>query len=103
MMMQKIGKKVFRYNAEKCLVEWVEKATPDMYADDKEWMEKYGRPMWGIDKDGYIVLDSVGLSRAHWENKEDRTMYLTEWCDDIDEEVSCLVDDFIKYELPAYQ
>lgn len=100
-MIQKIGDRMFRYNAEKCLVEWVSKATPDMYADDKEWMEKYGHPMWGI-KDGYVVLDSAGLSREHWENVDDRIQYLTEWNAEIGAEVDYLVSDFVQNEMGVW-
>lgn len=101
-LFEKIGKKTFRYNPDRCIVEYVTKATPDMYADDAEWMEKHGRPLWGIDKDGYIVLDSAGLSLEHWKNKEDRIMYLTEWDWEIDCETGGMIDDFVKYELHAY-
>ena len=93
----KIGKKTFRYT--NGVVEYVAKATPDMYDDDKEWMEKYGHPLWGI-KDGYVVLDSAGLSKEHWNDKEARTEYLTGWAYDIDEESNSLLRDFIKYEFP---
>lgn len=101
MKTQKIGKKLFRYNEENSLVEFVEKATPDMYKDDKEWIEKYGHPLWGIDKDGYIVLDSAVLSREHWDDKESRIMYLTEWTWEIEAECNYLMDEFIKYEVEA--
>ena len=101
-MVEKIGNRLFRYNAEKCIVEYVDKATPDMYEDDAEWMVKYGHPLWGIDKDGYIVLDSAGLSKEHWDNKEDRIMYLTEWNAEIGGEVAYLVDEFMKYDYDAY-
>jgi len=95
---QKIGKKVFRYNRSKAVVEFVDKATKDMYEDDNEWIVKYGHPLWNIDADGYIVLDSAGLSCEHWDDKDARIEYLTEWVYEIDAEVSYLVDDFIKYE-----
>lgn len=95
----KIGKKEFRYNRDHAIVEYVCKATPDMYADDAEWMEKFNRPLWGIDKDGYVVLDSAGLSREHWDDKESRIEYLTSWGYDIDSETNYLVEEFVKYEM----
>lgn len=98
MMYQKVGKRMFRYDAERCVVQFVSKATPDMYDDDREWMRKYGRPLWGIDADGYIVLDSAGLSREHWEDKEARIMYLTEWCWEIADYTESLVSDYMEHE-----
>ena len=102
-MIEKIGNRLFRYNADKCIVEYVDKATPDMYADDEEWIAKYGKPLWGIDKDGYIVLDSAGLSKEHWDNKEDRIMYLTEWNAEISCEVDYLANDFIANEWEVWK
>ena len=96
---QKIGKRMFRYDDARCVVQYVEKATPDMYEDDKEWMGKYGKVLWGIDSDGYIVLDSVGLSREHWDDKESRIEYLTEWTWEIADEVNYLTDEFVRYEV----
>ena len=101
MMIEKIGKKLFRYNPEHRVVEFIEKATPDMYEDDARWIEKHGHPLWGIDMDGYIVLDSAGLSREHWDDKETRIMYLTEWGYEIDDETNYLVSEFIKNEWEA--
>ena len=98
MMYQKIGKRMFRYDAERCVVQYVDKATPDMYEDDKEWMAKYGHPLWGIDNDGYIVLDSAGLSREHWNDKEARIEYLTEWSYEITAETDWLVADYMEHE-----
>lgn len=96
---QKIGKRMFRYDDARCVVQYVDKATPDMYEDDREWMEKYGKPLWGIDGDGYIVLDSVGLSREHWNDKDSRIEYLTEWTWEIADEVSYLADEFVRCEV----
>lgn len=90
-MMQKVGNRLFRYNVDRAIVEWVTKATPDMVADDKEWIAKYGKPLYGIDKDGYVVVDSAGLSREHWEDKEVRLEYLTEWNSDIDYEIMSML------------
>ena len=89
---QKIGNKTFQYDREKAIVRYVFKATPDMYEDDANWMKKHGRPLYGIDEDGYVLLDSAGLSVENWKNKESRIEYLTLWCHDIDYETSSLVD-----------
>ena len=93
---EKIGKKTFRYDEKNAIVEYVSKATPEMYADDEEWFAKYGKPLWGIDDDGYIVLDSAGLSREHWKNRESRIEYLTEWTYEIEDEVAYLMEEFVE-------
>ena len=51
-------------------------------------------------EDGYIVLDTIGLSRENWADKEARDSYLFGWCNDLDEELSSMAADFVKYELP---
>ena len=96
MKYQKIGKRTFRYDEKNAVVQYVYKATPDMYVDDKKWMETHGYPLWGIDEDGYVVLDSVGLAREHWDNKETRIEYLTEWDYEISSEVGYLTEEFVR-------
>ena len=77
----KVRGKQFRYNYDRALVEWVCKPTdPD---DEVE--------------DGYVILDSVGLSRKNWDNKESRAYYLDLWVDDIGEECYCLAQDFKRF------
>ena len=90
----------FRYDYDNSVVEWVTKATADEIADDKEWMERNGRPLWGVDEHGYIVNEAVGLSAEHWKDKEARDEYLSGWIDELDEEAAYLADEFERYELP---
>ncbi len=98
---QKVGGRLFRYKEERAIVEFIEEATPDMYKDDEEWIEKHGYPLWDIDAEGYIVLDSVGLSKENWEDDEARMNYLTEYANEIDSEIAYLSKDFIK-EAPVW-
>ena len=94
-------KKLFRYDYEYGVVEYIAKATKDQIDDEIEWEQKHGSQLYGIDADGYMVLDSAGLRRENWKNKAVRDEYLFEWCIDLDEEAAALARDFEKYELPA--
>ncbi len=96
----KLGGKMFRYNFDRSTVEYVAKAGKDELKDEAEWMQKYGEPLFGIDRDGYMVIDSIGLSRENWENREARDGYLSAWAADLEAESSRLAADFVKYELP---
>lgn len=96
----KLDGKLFRYNFDRSTVEYVAKAGEDEMKDEAEWMQKYGEPLFGIDHDGYMVIDSIGLSRENWQNREARNGYLESWSIDLDEETSRLAADFVKYELP---
>lgn len=58
---------------------------------------------FGVDKAPYRVLDTVGLSRDSWNDKPERDEYLRGYKQDLDDEASYLVQDFIKNELPMYQ
>ena len=71
--------KLFRYNYDECLVEYVAKATKDELEDNKEWQKKYGKNLWDIDKDGYIEIEAAGLRKENWTRKEVRDEYLSEW------------------------
>ena len=92
--------KMFRYNYDDSVVEYIYKATAEEIKDEQEWIEKHGIPLINIGKDGYVVVMEVGLSEKNWKNKEVRDEYLLEWVYDIDEENNALLNDFIKYELP---
>lgn len=78
----------FRYNFDRCLVEYVSKASKEELADNEEWQQKYGRNLWDIDENGYIVIDAVGLRPENWKNKEARDGYLDEWIFDLREAVA---------------
>lgn len=95
--------KLFRYDFDNGMVEYIYKADADMRKDNREWMEKWNKPLWEIDEHGYFVADSVGLRRENWKNKENRDHYLGNWVDDMEEEFRCEMAMFEKYELPLYQ
>ena len=83
--------KIFRYNYDNATVEWVSEATEDELKDNERWMKEWGKPMWDIDDDGYCVIDSVGLSRSNWDDREMRDSYLDMWIDDLEEEMRYLL------------
>lgn len=81
-------KKLFRYNFDSCVVEWVSKPTAEEIKDNEEWHRKHGRDLWEIE-DGMIVNDSIGLRPENWKNKEARNEYLDEWIFELQEEFEC--------------
>ena len=98
----KVEEKLFRYDYDNCIVEWVTKASKEELKDNAEWLEKYGKPLFDIDEHGYITNDGIGLRLENWKNKEVREEYLAEWANELNYEAECLVNDFIKYELKYY-
>lgn len=71
--------KVFRYDYEHSIVEYICKAGKQELEDNKEWQKKFGKKLWDIDEKGYMVIDSVGLRAENWKDKEVRDEYLGEW------------------------
>lgn len=96
----KFNGKLFRYDYDQSVVELIYKAGAEEVADNKEWMKKYGKPLFDIDADGYVVVETVGLHKDNWKSKEARDEYLSEWAFELDEEGAALAADFVKYELP---
>lgn len=84
-------RKEFLYDHEKALVYYVSKTTAEEKAENKEWIEKYGKQLWDtMECDGieYTIIDGgVGLRNENWNNKEVRKEYLTEWLWDMEEEL----------------
>ena len=92
----KRGNRLFRFNLSACLVEWIEKPTAKMYADNTEWQESFGKDLWDI-VDGYVIVETVGLNAENWKNKESRNEYLDVWNDELDEESAYLAHQYIMY------
>jgi hypothetical protein len=90
--------KIFRYDFDHCVVEYIAKADAEMVADEAEWEQKHDRKLYNIDDDGYMVLDEVGLHKKNWINKEARDEYLSEWAFELDEELGALAAEFISEE-----
>lgn len=94
----KVDGLLFRYDYDRSVVEYVSKAGAQELKDNEEWMEKYGEPLWDIE-DGYVVIDSIGLRKENWKNKESRIGYLEQWAAELRYEADCMAADFLKYEM----
>ncbi len=70
---------LFRYNYDESLVEYVYKPSEST----------------NTDSDGYVILDTVGLSNEHWNDKEAREEYLDGWIYELEEEASYLSEAFL--------
>lgn len=75
----KFAGKLFRYDFDHSLVEWILKADASMIADEKEWREKYGHSLYDIDEDGFAVVGTIELNVDNWKDKETRDEYLYEY------------------------
>lgn len=84
----KYNGKRFRYDYEHAIVEYVAKATAQEKKDNEEWIAKFGKPLWDIDEGGYLLIDSIGLSRENWKDKEARNGYLEEYCYQLEDSVA---------------
>jgi len=93
----KFNGKMFRYDYEHSVVEHIMKADKEAIKDEAEWKEKYGKPLFGIDEDGYIVVGSIGFSPENWENKDIRDEYLYEWSYELDYEIEVECENFVKF------
>ena len=91
----KIDGKLFRYDYDNSVVEYIHKPTSEEIADNAEWETRHGYPLYRVDENGYEVLDSVGFCRENWDDKEMRTEYLHGWAEELEEESRCMMDDFI--------
>lgn len=97
----KLEGKLFRYDFDQSIVEYIAKAEKEDLENEAEWKREHaGQPLCGIDADGYMVLDTIGLSAENWRNKEARDDYLRGLCFDLDEQAACLMANFERYELP---
>lgn len=95
----RLNGKQFRYNFENSTVQYIQKAAKETVR--REEMRKQSHEEGNLCSKGdneYIVLDSIGLSRENWENLEARKEYISAWCNDLDEEMDAMVDDFVRYE-----
>lgn len=97
----KLRGKLFRYDFDNGVVEYIAKADAETLASEAEWKASHnGASLYGIGADGYIVLATAGLSRDNWKKKACRNEYLAGWADDLDEEAAAMAADFMNYEFP---
>lgn len=92
----KLDGKLFRYDPDNCIVEYIAKADKETIAADEEWKKDHqGRSLYGIGEDGYMVFSAAGLRRENWKNKAARDEYLSGWADELDEELAAMAGEFI--------
>ena len=97
----KLHDKLFRYDFDSSMVEYIAKADAETLASEEEWKANHnGHSLYGISDDGYMVLASAGLNRENWKKKARRDEYLAGWAVELDEEAAAMAEDFVKYELP---
>lgn len=98
----KVSGKLFRYDFDRSVVEYIIEADAETISEENEWKQKHGSALFGIDSEGYIVcsIAEPNVANWNWKNVAARKEYLSEWADELSEEESCLVDDFAKNELP---
>lgn len=87
----KYNGKLFRYNYNHGMVEYVMKVTNEVLTENEEWIKQFGEPLFEV-RNGYVVIDEVGLYHENWDNIESRESYLSLYCDDLDEELAYLID-----------
>lgn len=90
----KYNNKLFRYDYDESVLEWVCKPTKEMLKDNEDWVSRFGHPLWTID-DGYNVIQTIGLSRESFET--DRESYFAMWSDDLDEESAYLLAHYKRF------
>ena len=91
--------RTFIYDREDALVMWVSKADDWMIAEEKAWRENHnGRSLFDIDDNGYALVDEIGLSNAHWDDKETRDEYLDIWMTEKEYECELYRREFCKTE-----
>ena len=90
------GGKLFRYDFDSCIVECIAKDRR-MLADNAEWMEKHGHPLWDLDEDGYWTVESAGLMPENWKDKSSRNGYLDMWIEEMEEESRIMAEQFIRW------
>ena len=90
----KIGKYIFQYDFDECIVYYVFKVTKEELKENEEWMKMYNRPLYEVNEDGYSDIDGVGLRLSNWKNKEARDYYLNYWIDELEEEARILSKEY---------
>lgn len=64
----KVSGKLFRYDFDRSVVEYIIKADAETIDAEIEWEQKHGSQLYGVGADGYIVLASAGLRKENWTN-----------------------------------
>ena len=78
----KFNDRKFRYDYDRCLVEY------GFIAETEDDIEIFGAKELG----DFVLVDEIGLSKENWDNKEVRDEYLMEYCYRLEEEINWLLD-----------
>ena len=95
----KVSGKLFRYDFDRSVVEYIIKADAETISEENEWKRKHGSPLFGIDPEGYIVCSTAGLNAGYWHDADVRREYLSAWANELEEEANRLEEDFVKNEI----
>ena len=99
----KLNGKCFRYDFDHSTVEYIQEADAETIIEEENWKERHnGNSIYGIDDDGYMVLETIGLNQKNWTDLYFRKEYLLEWCYELETDIESITQDFIRYELPYY-
>ena len=79
----KVSGKLFRYDFDRSVVEYIIKADAETIDAEIEWEQKHGSQLYGVGVDGYIVLASAGLRKENWTNMAARKEYLSKWAGEL--------------------
>ena len=93
----KLNGKLFRYDFDHSMVEYIYKADAEDIALEEEWEKNHDDRIYEIDADGYIVMDAAGLHKDNWTNKAARDEYLSAWIVDLDEEAEAMAKEFVRW------
>lgn len=93
----KRGERLFIYDEDNAIVYYIGKMTEKDKQMNKEWLEKSGRQLFNTVENGeYIILDSVGLGRENWKDKESRDDYLDQWNYELNMETEYMMEELRK-------
>ncbi len=97
----KVAGKLFRYDFDNSIVEYIQKATDSQIDEEIAWEQKHGSQLYGIGVDGYIILSTAGLNMSNWKDADARKGYLIGWAAELEEEEERMAEEFVRYELPS--
>ena len=93
----KLAGKLFRYDFDHSMVEYIFKAEAEDIAFEQEWEKTHDYRIYEIDAEGYMVMEAVGLHKDNWTNKAARDEYLAAWIVDLDAEAEAMAKEFMKW------
>ena len=93
----KLDGKLFRYDFDHSMVEYIFKAEAEDIAFEQEWEKTHDYRIYEIDAEGYMVMEAVGLHKDNWTNKAARDEYLAAGIVDLDAEAEAMAKEFVRW------